>query len=71
METNDLMARYEDNDGSKSVRLSTCSTETCLVELEHVVAKSVTDYPMRSSVAVFVKVSMSGWQNKIASILSE
>ena len=60
MDINDIMARYEDNDGSKSVRLSTYSTESCLVELEHVVAMSVTDYPIRSSVAVFVKVSMSG-----------
>ena len=68
MDTNDLMARYDDNDGSKSVRLSTYTTETCLVGLDHAVAKSVTDYPIRSSVAVLINVHVPGWQNKIASV---
>ena len=49
------MARYDENEGSKSVRLSTYCRESCLVEPDHVEAKSVTDYPIRSSVAVLVK----------------
>ena len=64
------MARHDDNDGSKSVRLSTYSTETCFVGLDHAVAKSVTYYPIRSSVAVFrnCKLNKNAWQNGLYAV---